>query len=180
VLRGLNELFNRPLVDEELHQIASPLGSDVPFFLGEGSTWCRGRGEILEAASPLPERTLLLIKPPLSVETAWAYKRYEQLKEVPTMYSQEEHTQSLGTIPIFNDLERPVFDKYLILSVMKSWLRKQQEVEAAFMTGSGSTMVAAIAPGAPEGTVTALRDHITEEFGPTFWMAETGFRGSDL
>ena len=177
VLCGINKLFDAPLVTEELDQIAATLGSDVPFFLHEGPAWCRGRGEILEAAAPLPDRTLLLIKPPFPVETAWAYKRYAQLKETPLKPVEEELLlpQWLEGIPLVNDLERPVFEKYLLLPVMKSWLRKQAGVESAFMTGSGSTMVALLAPDAREGTVGLLKERIVQEFGPTFWMKETGW-----
>lgn len=58
VLKGMNEIFDRPLVAEELQQLAASLGSDVPFFLHDGAAWCRGRGEILEDAAALPGRTL--------------------------------------------------------------------------------------------------------------------------
>ena len=176
VLLGLNQLFDEPLVLEEMHQIAATLGSDVPFFLSDGPAWCRGRGEILEAAPALPERRLLLIKPPFPVETAWAYKHYADLKSSakPTV----NETQWLGDLTITNDLESSVFDKFPLLPVMKSWLRRQSGVEAAFMTGSGSTMVAIIAPDAPAESVSRIRKDILLEFGPTFWMTETEWKNS--
>ena len=179
VLKWLNELFDHPLVVEELEQIAATLGSDVPFFLGDGPAWCRGRGEILEPlplkdAGALPERKLLLIKPPFPVPTAWAYKRYAELAGPPSKLI-EGPAQFLGTIPILNDLERSVFEKYLLLPAMKSWLCEQANVESAFMTGSGSTMVAVIAPDAPEETVGKLKEKLSGQFGDTMWMAETGF-----
>lgn len=176
VLKGLNELFDHPLVVEELEQIAATLGSDVPFFLGDDPAWCRGRGEVLEPlkdAGALPERKLLLIKPPFPVPTAWAYKRYAELAGTSSKLI-EKPAQFFGAIPILNDLERPVFEKYLLLPVIKSWLRQQANVESAFMTGSGSTMVAVIAPDAPEETVEKLKEKISGQFGDTMWMAETG------
>jgi len=176
VLKGLNQLFDHPLVFEELEQIAATLGSDVPFFLGEGPAWCRGRGEVLETASAIPHRTLLLIKPPFPVPTAWAYKRYAELSGSPSKLV-EEPAQFSGAIQIINDLERPVFEKYLLLPVMKSWLRQQANVESAFMTGSGSTMVAVIAPDAPEETVGNLKEKISEQFGDTMWVMETNLIG---
>jgi hypothetical protein len=42
------------------------------------------------------------------------------------------------------------------------------------MTGSGSTMVAVIAPDAPEETVGNLKEKISGQFGETMWMAESG------
>jgi 4-diphosphocytidyl-2-C-methyl-D-erythritol kinase len=43
-----------------------------------------------------------------------------------------------------NDLERPVFEKFVFLAHLKMWLLKQPEVGAALMSGSGSTVFAVI------------------------------------
>ena len=178
VLKGLNELFDHPLVDEELHQIAATLGSDIPFFLGSGPAWCRGRGEILEPTSALPKRTLLLIKPPFPVPTAWAYKKYAELKESERLPDQSEK-QFLGELEIINDLEDPVFYKYILLPVMKTWLHQQPGVESAFMTGSGSTMVAVLTPETASEKIADLKQEILLEFGETMWVCETGWGMGD-
>jgi len=178
VLKGLNELFDHPLVEEELHQIAATLGSDIPFFLGNAAAWCRGRGEILEAASAPPKRTLLLIKPPFPVPTAWAYKKYAELKESGKQPLEPEK-QFLGELEIINDLEAPVFYKYILLPVMKTWLRQQPGVESAFMTGSGSTMVAVLVPGNASEEIADLKQEILSEFGETMWLCETGWGMGD-
>lgn len=182
VLKGLNELFDHPLVHEELEQIAATLGSDVPFFLGKGPAWCRGRGEIIEPLKgmmteqekALPNRTLLLIKPPFPIPTAWVYQRYAELAGVPSNLP-EEGAQFLSAIPIINDLERPVFEKYLLLSVMKNWLRQEANIESAFMTGSGSTMVGVMKLGISTEETAIIKQSITAEFGKTMWVIETGF-----
>ncbi|MCE9588222.1 MAG: 4-(cytidine 5'-diphospho)-2-C-methyl-D-erythritol kinase [Verrucomicrobia bacterium] len=178
VLKGLNELFDHPLVNEEHHQIAATLGSDVPFFLGSGPAWCRGRGEIIETAPMLPERTLLLIKPPFPVPTAWAYKKYAELKELGKLPVHPDR-QLLGDHEIINDLEAPVFHKFLLLPVMKTWLRQQLGVESAFMTGSGSTMVAVLAPQTAAEEITDLKQGILSKFGETMWICETGWGMGD-
>jgi len=172
VLKGLNQLFDHPLVVEEMAQIAATLGSDVPFFLENRPAWCRGRGEIIEPAPTLPERNLLLIKPAFPVPTAWAYKKYAEMKgsgELPT----HADRQLLGDLEIINDLEIPVFNKYLLLPVIKKWLLEQAEVECAFMTGSGSTMVAVIHQGTDAGELHALKRKANDEFGETMWMTQT-------
>ena len=43
-----------------------------------------------------------------------------------------------------NDLERPVFEKFVFLAQLKMWLLNQPEVGAALMSGSGSTVFAVI------------------------------------
>lgn len=174
VLKGLNELFGRPMVGEELHLLASSLGSDVPFFLDGGTAWCRGRGEILEAAPEPPSRRLLLVKPPFPVPTAWAYRRYAEMREGKEPFPAVE-IQQLGELVLTNDLEPPVFTKYLLLPVLKAQLRSQEGVESAFMTGSGSTMVAILSPGISEDRIIGIRKGLAAEFGETMWMALTGF-----
>ena len=46
-----------------------------------------------------------------------------------------------------NDLERPVFEKFILLGYLKTWLRLQPEVGAALMSGSGSTVFAVLRDG---------------------------------
>lgn len=47
VLRALNRVFDRPLTDKRLLNIAAGIGSDVPFCLLGGTALCEGRGEIM-------------------------------------------------------------------------------------------------------------------------------------
>ena len=174
VLTGMNELFDSPLVPEELVQMGGRLGSDVPFFFHGGSARCQGRGEVLGAVPELPERNLLLVKPPFPVPTAWAYGEYARLKQAG-MIPGSPVERFLGDVPVVNDLEGPVFRKYLLLPVLREAMEKAPGVECAFMTGSGSTMVASFRPGTPQESIGELRQALTEDFGPTLWMSETSF-----
>jgi 4-diphosphocytidyl-2-C-methyl-D-erythritol kinase len=174
VLKGLNTIFDEPLVAEELALLAASLGSDVPFFLHDGPAFCKGRGEILEDAPAIPERRILLIKPPFPVPTAWAYKKYAELKESGKLPGHTER-QFLGDLEIVNDLEAPVFDKYILLSVMKTWLREQLGVESTFMTGSGSTMVAVLTLESSADQMAAIKQGVVAKFGETMWMCQTGW-----
>ena len=132
----------------------------------------------MEEATALPKRNLLLIKPPFPVPTAWAYKKYAELKESGKPLTQPEK-QFLGNLEIVNDLEAPVFHKYLLLPVMKTWLREKPAVEAAFMTGSGSTMVAVLAPEVTTEQISIIKKGIQTEFGETMWLCETGWAIGD-
>lgn len=174
VLAALNELFGSPLVREELLLLGARLGSDVPFFFHGKAALCRGRGEILEEAPSPPERSLLLVKPPFPVPTAWAYGEYARLRSKGAG-SPAAPVRLLGGIPIVNDLEEPVFRKYLLLTVLREALERSSFVECAFMTGSGSTLVASLLPGTSVEQVAQLRGMLTTEFGPTLWMTETTF-----
>ena len=167
VLRGMNTLFEEPLVTEELHVLAASLGSDIPFFLQNKAAWCRGRGEILSEAALLPAWQFLLIKPPFSVDTAWAYSRLQ------TADCRLQVQSTIDGISIFNDLEIPVFEKYLLLPVLKHWLQQRAEVRAAWMSGSGSTMVALLKNDLSLDQQTFLKKEIHAEFGETFQCIQT-------
>jgi 4-diphosphocytidyl-2-C-methyl-D-erythritol kinase len=65
-----------------------------------------------------------------------------------------------------NDLERPVFQKYLLLPAIKGWLLDRPEVAGALMTGSGAAMFAVLREGADAG---GLAGALRGEFGPALW-----------
>ncbi len=138
-LLALNRLFETNLTREELAKLGSNIGSDVPFFIFESAAICRGRGELVTPMK-LPEQlSILLIKPDFVVATAWAYSRWHDSREIPGVaYAAQEFAGQT----FVNDLERPVFEKFVFLAQLKMWLLKQPEVGAALMSGSGSTIFA--------------------------------------
>src|SRR5437016_1565651 len=138
-LRGLNRFFDARLSRERLSTMAAQLGSDVSFFVNETAATCSGRGEIVTAAALLAPLSLLLLKPEFGVPSSWAYSRWQATREVAGEIYQ---SQKFGDITFVNDLERPVFEKFVFLAEVKSWLLKQPEVGAALMSGSGSTIFA--------------------------------------
>jgi 4-diphosphocytidyl-2-C-methyl-D-erythritol kinase len=140
-LLALNELFETNLPRGALAKMAEAIGSDVPFFIFESAAACKGRGELVSPArlcSPLP---LLLLKPQFGVPTQWAYSRWRDSREIPAVsYGNQQFNQQT----FVNDLERPVFEKFVFLAQLKMWLLKQPEVGTALMSGSGSTVFAVI------------------------------------
>ncbi len=80
VLLALDRLWQLGLSPEKLHEMAARLGSDVPFFLGEGTALMSGRGEQL-APLPSPAATWMVVVVPQvarqSGKTARAYGRLE-------------------------------------------------------------------------------------------------------
>lgn len=162
-LLALNRVFETNLTREDLVRLASGIGSDVPFFLFESCALCRGRGEIVTRAN-LPEHlSILLLKPDFGVETPWAYSRWQASREIRGVnYSGQE----FGGHRFINDLERPVFEKFVSLAQVKTWLLKQPEVGAALMSGSGSTMFAVLRNAQ---AADALRDRARKELDPELW-----------
>jgi len=76
-LLGLNELWSLNLSTEDLCVMAGQLGSDVPFFLCGAISLSNGRGEKITPYKTEKTVNLLLVKPPFSVSTAWAYGEYK-------------------------------------------------------------------------------------------------------
>ena len=167
-LLGLNQLYNTALRFPQLHTLATALGSDVPFFLYQSPCMCRGRGELIEPLDAAAAFTLCLLKPAFGVSTPDAFKRWKTsrpLAEVP--YAPQHGPYG----PMFNDLERPVFEKHLFLAQCKQWLLQQPEVQVAQMSGSGSTMLAVVS-NITEGQ--ALLERAKAELDPTLftWCGE--------
>ena len=140
-LLALNQLHDFKLEMETLHELASSLGSDIPFFLTGGAARCTGRGEKITPTEPPPRLPILLLKPDFKVPTPDAYRRWEKSLEIPGIRYSEQTDRGVS---FFNDLERPVFEKYRFLAEMKQWLLDREETTAALMSGSGSTVFAVL------------------------------------
>jgi 4-diphosphocytidyl-2-C-methyl-D-erythritol kinase len=163
VLLGLDTLFETRLPIAALAAMAADLGSDVPLFIYRSAAIIRGRGEQVQPVAGVPELPLLLIKPPFGVPTPWAYKNWAQSGELPGIrYAAQEFAWGA----LVNDLERPVFEKYLFLASLKQWLIEQSEVAGALMSGSGSTVFAVLRE---KQLGFALGERVAAEFGTDLW-----------
>jgi 4-diphosphocytidyl-2-C-methyl-D-erythritol kinase len=162
-LLALNRLFETNLTREELAKLGSEIGSDVPFFIFESAATCRGRGELVTPVQ-LPERlSILLLKPDFVVATAWAYSRWHDSREIPGVtYS----AQQFAGQTFVNDLERPVFEKFVFLAQLKMWSLRQPEVGAALMSGSGSTIFAVLREGQD---TEAIAEGARDQLDPELW-----------
>jgi len=163
VLVALNKLFEAKLSGEELAKLGSTIGSDVSFFLFESAAVCKGRGEIVSPTKVKKKFSILLLKPAFSVLSAWAYSHWQDSKEIPGISYQ---TQNFDGQDFMNDLERPVFEKFVFLAQLKAWLLKQAEVGAALMSGSGSTVFAVLRDNAD---VDLLTKRAREELDREIW-----------
>src|SRR4051794_11408595 len=141
VLLGLNEIYQTNLPREALAEMAAQIGSDVPFFIFESAGRCAGRGELVVPTRLTKHIRLLLLKPEFGVPTPWAYSRWSKSRELSGI---NYAAQEFARVEFVNDLERPVFEKHVFLAQAKMWLLAQAEVGAALLSGSGSTLLAAL------------------------------------
>ena len=144
-LIGLRKLWKLPLADKDLMDIGAEIGSDVPFFLRGPFSLIEGRGEKvrpLEATTPV---TMLVVKPDLSVSTAWAYGAYKtQLtkKRVDIkLFCQSLNRRDFPSLRemIFNDLEKAVIGRYRVIAEIKRMLT-ENGASISSMSGSGPTV----------------------------------------
>lgn len=165
-LKAVRQLYELPIGDQRLETLAADLGSDVPFFLRGGTAWCRGRGEQLESVElENPPANILLLRHSLEIPTPWAYQRWTASRELPE-FPYAPQTQPWGEV--VNDLERPAFEKFLILGMTKQWLLEQDEVAAACMTGSGSALFAILSSDEPSARE-QLSEKARKHFGSDLW-----------
>jgi 4-diphosphocytidyl-2-C-methyl-D-erythritol kinase len=146
-LKGLNMLWKLELGSTELFSIASEIGSDVPFFLQGPCALIEGRGEILKPLKVLFPTVLLLVKPSVSVSTAWAYASYDarlKLTKKPVdikLFIQALNRQDFAFLDMLinNDLEYAVAERYPVIKDIKTRLMQSGAMLSA-MTGSGSAV----------------------------------------
>ena len=140
-LLALNEMHEQRLTRDQLAELGSKIGSDVPFFIFQSVAVCRGRGERVYPIAFTKKLRFLLLK------ISYAPLEFDGLRFV-------------------NDLERPVFAKFVFLAQMKTWLLQQPEVGAALMSGSGSTMFAVMRAN-KDADLVARRAR--DELDPELW-----------
>ena len=144
VLCGLNHFWELKLSNNQLHTLATQIGSDVPFFIDGGTAYATGRGEILESFSFTMPFWIVVVTPLIRIPTAWAYnhlvlKRNEKASGLRTkLVKQMSNPQKLASV-VQNDFELSVFKIYPELSRIK---QKLIEMGAVFslMSGSGSSI----------------------------------------
>ncbi|MDI6824078.1 MAG: 4-(cytidine 5'-diphospho)-2-C-methyl-D-erythritol kinase [Bacillota bacterium] len=77
-LRGLTWLWRVRPSRAKLEELASRLGSDVPFFLSGGTALGEGRGDRCRPLPGLPECILVVVCPARRVTTAEVYRRWDE------------------------------------------------------------------------------------------------------
>jgi len=178
-LLGLNELFDHPLNDHQLHTIAATLGSDVNFFLQTKPALASGRGERIEPVenfAALQGASFFLVHPGFGISTLWAYR---ELARFPAALNGTPgraqklvsllQTADLATAgrEFFNSLEAPALEKYPVLALYQEFFRAQGAL-ATLMSGSGSTTFALFRD---HQSAEAIVETFKAEFGVTGWIA---------
>ena len=149
VLLALQQWWQLQFSPSDLLDMASSLGSDVPFFLTGGLALCEGRGERVTALSsnwPITMRWLLLLKPAISVSTAAVFRNLPASDYTDGIHSRAVcraltagQTPELGDL--HNCLERSVLETYPEVAHSRADLL-QAGVPFVRLSGTGPTLFA--------------------------------------
>lgn len=77
---ALRDLYAPEMSDEELQNLALPLGADIPYCIAGGTRLSEGIGEKLTPLPSLPAWPLILVKPSVGVNTGQVYRALDALE----------------------------------------------------------------------------------------------------
>lgn len=145
VIKGVNRLFGLNKDEDELKNLGTKIGADVPFCIQGGTALARGIGERLTALTSIPNAAVLLVKPPFFISTKEVYNRLDlkninQRPDTNSMISYIER-QDIKSIcrGLCNVLEQVSFSLYPQLEHIKRRL-VQLGALGSLMSGSGPTI----------------------------------------
>jgi len=148
VVIGLNKFLNTQLGLKQLHDIARPLGADVPFFVQDCSAaLATGIGDSLQQVEPMQENSIVLVNPGFEVSTKWVYENFP-LTSNSNPYilargrkvSKNFYAAAPGLYEeIGNDLEAVTIKRYPGIGDIKKKLKKAG-AKTSQMSGSGPTV----------------------------------------
>jgi 4-diphosphocytidyl-2-C-methyl-D-erythritol kinase len=151
VLAAQRGFFSKRAESDDL-AIARALGSDVPFFLVQTGALVEGTGERITALGAMPPWHAIVIKPPVAISTAQAYRRIDEAGPRET----RSRSASIG-MQMAEALQRAQFDRVVDLlqnDFHEAFARQTPEIalaltalesagaRKALMTGSGSCVFA--------------------------------------
>ena len=147
-LVGLTRLWEIDATDDDLHEIALELGSDVPFFLHGGTAIGTGRGQMIERIGDTDEQFMLIVTPDVHVSTRDAFERLrpatltkEASNHILRVCRLEADSLDLRHSVLKNDFEESVFSAFPEIERVKETLLELGAVNAA-MSGSGGSVFA--------------------------------------
>jgi 4-diphosphocytidyl-2-C-methyl-D-erythritol kinase len=139
-LKMINTIFNMGLSQQQLGNYAGILGADCPFFICNTPSLASGKGDqLMPVKIDLSEYHLIVVKPPVSVNTALAYQGVTpEFPEKPLLDVISQPADSWRD-SLYNDFEVSVFRQYPEIAAIKQSLYNLGAIYAS-MSGSGSSV----------------------------------------
>ena len=116
---------------------AKELGSDIEFFLEEGSALITGTGSVKRRINLFSDKIFLIIYPQILMSTKIIFEQHNILSKSNFLY--EGQTQISDILQdTSNDLEKTAITLHQETGMVKQFLENDEHCEFARMTGSGS------------------------------------------
>ena len=132
VLLVLNHLWQCHFSPEQLIQIATPLGADVPFFIYGQTAFARGIGEQLQPIA-IPPQHYVLVRPNAHIPTAQIF----QHPHLPRNSPSTPNPSYAALQPLRNDMQNIVLENYPAVATA---YRQLQAYGTPQLTGSGACL----------------------------------------
>ncbi|MBE6142444.1 MAG: 4-(cytidine 5'-diphospho)-2-C-methyl-D-erythritol kinase [Erysipelotrichaceae bacterium] len=174
VLIGLNKLLKLKMSQEELCELGSKVGSDVPLCILNKPARVSSKGEKVEVIKTKKTHKVLLVKPSIGLSTREVYLKYDEEKE-ESLVNIDGVVEGLikgDNQMVFdnmgNDLEKPAFSIAYETKNIKDLLKKNG-FDNVLMTGSGSCVYAII----PKDKKTENIENKLKKMGYTVFVTKT-------
>lgn len=130
-LVGLNQLWQSGLSSDELADLGTQLGADVPVFVRGNTAFAEGIGELLTAVE-LPEQWYLVITPDVQVSTAEIFSNPQLTRDTSPI-----KIRALSEVQYRNDCQAVVTDLYPAVKKALEWI---SDYRNPLMTGTGASV----------------------------------------
>ena len=145
VLCSLDKLYNTNLSSDELMDIASKLGADVPYCIMGGTSLATGIGEILTPLPSIPKCNILMVKPPISVSTAAIYEAIDtaEINNRPNTNAMIDALAQKDLISVAQNLSNVMGNVTETMHPIVKGIRRKMLMNGALgavMSGSGPTV----------------------------------------
>ena len=130
-LVGLNQLWQSGLSSDELADLGTQLGADVPVFVRGNTAFAEGIGELLTAVE-LPEQWYLVITPDVQVSTAEIFSNPQLTRDTSPI-----KIRALSEVQYRNDCQAVVTELYPAVKKALEWI---SDYRNPLMTGTGASV----------------------------------------
>lgn len=140
-LLGISRLLDLPVTKEQLSEMATSLGADVPFFLYGGTARGQGIGEQITPIRSPAHKPVVLVIPGIHVSTAWAYRElnYNLTNQLSTNNLRGFFDNWEDYRRYRNEFEAPVTKRYSEIGEIIDQMIHHQ-ADFASLSGSGSAV----------------------------------------
>lgn len=144
-LVGMNRLFNLRMSMDEMMEIGTMFGADIPYCLLRGTALSEGIGEKLTPLTSFPNAYVVIAKPNINVSTGYVYSNLD-LNNIDSRPNTEEVIKGIDKgdlrhicLNMGNILESVTTKKYPIINEIKRYMMENGAI-GSLMTGSGPSV----------------------------------------